>query len=88
MSLNSRTTALVTATNLIIVAAVVFVVAVTKNPVAILGLFFLRDLPLFQDSINIEQLRQLGVLDRDDDGAYPVDDGYDRESKIGFTAQV
>lgn len=55
---------------------------------AILGLFFLRDLPLFQDSINIEQLRQLGVLDRDDNGAGPGDDGYDRESKIDFAASI
>lgn len=87
MSLNTRTTALITTINLFIIFAVIFVVCATQNPVAILGLFFLQELPLFQDSVGIDQLRQLGIIDREDDDHQP-DDGYDRESKIGFTAKV
>lgn len=87
MSLNARTTALITIINLFIVAAVVFVVAATENPVAILGLFFLREMPLFQDSINIDQLRQLGVIDNDHAAGADDDDGY-QDSKLGFTANI
>lgn len=89
MSLNARTTALATATNLLIILTVVFVVAATMNPVAILGLFFLRELPLFQDSVNIEQLRQLGIIDGP--GDLDDDDSIDSEyqgTKVGFTGRL
>jgi hypothetical protein len=89
MSLNSRTTSLVTTTNLFIILAVMAVVWITHNPLAVLGLFFIQDMPVFQDSVGIDQLRRLGIIDGDDD-----DDDGDGEhgcggdAKIGFMARM
>ena len=91
MSLNARTTTLSTITNALLILAVTVVVAITKNPVAILALFFMRDLPVFQDQVGIDQLRQLGIIDGPDG---PEDhDGESRDSeyggtKTGFTARL
>ena len=59
----------------ILVAGVVFV---TKDPLALLGLFFLHDLPMHVIT-NEQQIRAASMEKEDDD---------DDEAGIGFTAKI
>lgn len=82
MSLNRKTPGFITLTNVVILLVVAFIVWATKNPLALLGLFFLQNMPVFQDG---------GGHDCDEDGfenepTAPEDDY--AGTKSGFTATL
>lgn len=80
MSLNAKTPVLVAIMNVAVVATVVTTVLWTKEPVAILGLFFLQNLPVFAEQPNLQALQAhlQGMEDEPDDY---------NGTKVGFTAE-
>lgn len=74
MSLNRKTTSFITVTNILIVLLIAFICLITLNPLAILGLFFLQNMPVYQE-------RMMEDGEDDDEGkAY-------QNSEIGFTTK-
>lgn len=73
MSLNRKTTSFITVTNILIVLLIAFISLITLNPLAILGLFFLQNMPVYQESMHDGE-------DDDEGKAY-------QDSEIGFTAK-
>lgn len=97
MSLNRNTTTYTVLINVLITIAVCLTLWLTKNPLALLGIFFMQELPLFQDQPTIDDLRQMGLIDDSDDedqdgdprsrkATAPGDDYAD--TKTGFTGRL
>jgi hypothetical protein len=82
MSLNAKTSSYSTITNLAIIAAVIAVTVLTKNPMCLLALFFVQNLPVFEERPTLEELEAMGADSGDDP---PGKRAYD-DTRAGFTA--
>lgn len=91
MFLNRKTTGFITLINLVIVLLIGATIYFTRNPLALLGLFFLQNLPVFQGMSDMDEIDMEIEDDEEDESGMPRPtapaDDY-AGTKAGFTGKL